>query len=241
MNNQQQRQTYSWTIVIIALIVFWPIGIFLLIGKLTNDRSASFGAGSFIIKFVGGVLLFFGFMGIWYGIDTGEMTGAIGMIVIFGLPGFWLWKKGRKTKANGIKYKAYINYVVNNEVREVVELSNLMHLSQEQVVNDINDMISKGMLGRARLNLNTGVIQFPKPKPRPSTPHRDSVRQPSYRPSTPHRDSVRQPQRQAQERRPEPVYKPFEPKTIRCTSCSANNFVEQLPAQCDYCGSSLHE
>ena len=82
-------------------------------------------------------------------------------------------------------------------------------------------MINRGLLGAARLNLNSGVIQFPRPK----------RKQDNY---------TTQNRNQRTTQYVEPQFEQFEPKTIRCTSCSANNFIESLPAQCDYCGSSLH-
>ncbi|AIO18635.1 hypothetical protein KQ51_00755 [Candidatus Izimaplasma bacterium HR1] len=230
MNNQ--KQTYSWTIVVIALIVFWPVGLFLLIGKLSNDRSASFGGGSGLVKFVGIILLIIAVSGLttFTSGDSSVMTGGIIMAIVFALPGIWLLKKSKVIKNDGYKNKAYINYIVNNQVHDVAELARRMNVSQDVVIRDVNGMISKGMLGRARLNLNNGRIEFPRPKP--STTHRDAYN----RPSTPHRD-----ERQTRQRPVEDEYKPFQPKTIRCSACSANNFVETLPAQCDYCGTSLHE
>ena len=243
MNNQSS--TYSWTVVIIALIVFWPVGVFLLIGKLSNDRTANFGGGSGIVKFVGVVLLVFGAFGgfaVFSG-DSGAATGGIIMIIIFALPGFWLIKKSKTIKNSGNTNREYINLIVNNQVREIHEIARRLGVSQDKVIKDVNGMINRGMLGRARLNLNTGKIEFPKPagqRQQQSTAQRSN--QGAYRPSTPHRDvrgTQRPPQRQARPVQNE--YKPFQPKTIRCKSCSANNFVESLPATCDYCGSSLHE
>lgn len=241
MNNR--TSTYSWTIVIIALIVFWPVGIFLLIGKLSNDRTANFGGGSGIVKFIGIVLLVFGIFGgfaVFSG-DGSAATGGVIMIIIFALPGFWLIKKSKSIKNTGNVNRQYINLIVNNQVTEVHEIARRMNVSQDQVIKDVNGMINRGMLGRARLNLNTGKIEFPvRPQSRPqesySSPHRD-VRNTQQRPV----QRQRPPQGRPSQRPVQDEYKPFEPKTIRCKACSANNFVESLPAVCDYCGTSLHE
>lgn len=247
MNNQ--KSTYSWTVVIIALIVFWPVGIFLLIGKLANDRTANFGGGSGIVKFVGVVLLVFGAFGgfaVFSG-DSGAATGGIIMIIIFAIPGFYLIRKSNSIKSKGNVNRQYIELIVNNQVRDVHEIARRMGVSQQTVINDVNSMISRGMLGRARLNLNNGRIEFPKPRPqahRPQPNQGQRTTQGAYRPSSPHRD-VRTGPRPTQGRpAPRPVednYKPFQPKTIRCKACSANNYVESMPAVCEYCGNSLHE
>lgn len=231
MNNQ--RSTYSWTVVVIMLILFWPVGLFLLFGKLANDRSASFGGGAGLIRFVGFILVAFGVIMLFtlFSGDGEIVAGGIMGAIIFGLPGLWLLKKGKKMRKTGDKNRTYINYIVNNKINDVSELARRMGVSQQQVIDDVNLMINNGMLGRARLNLSNGKIQFPRPKPRPQTQTKPRPR-PEQRP------------RPTQGHTPRPEPRPvvtFEPKTIRCTACSANNFVESLPAQCEYCGTSLHE
>jgi hypothetical protein len=236
----QRNSGVSWTVVIIMMILFWPIGVFLLISKLANDRTASFGAGAGIVRFIGYILLFFGVIILLVTISEPDMVGAsIFASLIFILPGLWLLKKGRQVRAKGNINRRYIDMIINNQVREIPDLAHRMGLPQSVVMDDVQRMINGGMLGRARLNRELRIIQFPKPKPR--------TEQPTYqRPSTPVRD-VPTPSRQRPQDRPAPIqqpqheFKPFEPKTIRCSSCSANNFVESLPARCEYCGTSLHE
>jgi len=225
MNNQTHNQGTSWTVVIIVLIIFWPVGIFLLIGKLSSDRSASFGGGTAIIKFLGWGLIGFGAIMLAFGTSDPEYLGTgIGMGLFFALPGFWLIKKAKKSKRLGDKNRSYIQYIVNNEVRDIVELSNRMNFPKETVVSDVNDMIAKGMLGAARLNLNTGTIQFPAPKARPQV-----AQQPQYSqsPNSHHNSARQEPRAQAV------------PKTIKCPGCGANNQGVLLPAECDFCGTSL--
>lgn len=247
---KNQKSTYSWTAVVIMLILFWPVGIFMLIGKLANDRSANFGGGAGIVKLMGMALVGLGVLVFIVAVTDPElMSGGIISLVVFGLPGLWLLKRSKRMKSTGIRNRGYINYIVNNQVHDIHEVARRMGVSQEVVVKEVNEMINHGMLGRARLNLNTGKIEFPRPQPRPQThqtprPQTAQRRPEGYqnRPSTPHRDvrnngNVPHPQSRPA---PEPV-KMFSPKTIRCTSCSANNFVENLPAQCEYCGTSLHE
>ena len=140
-------------------------------------------------------------------------------------------------KKTGDNNRQYIEYIVNNKVHDISELARRMDVSQDRVIEDVNEMLARGMLGRARLNLNNGRIEFPKPtgqRPQASS---------TQRPPSPHRDVRSNGQRQSRPipREVEPQYEQFQPKTIRCTSCSANNFVESLPATCDYCGTSLHE
>lgn len=239
-----QRSTYSWTVVIIALIVFWPVGLFLLIGKLANDRTANFGGGSGVVKFVGVILLLFalfGFTSYTVGDSDISSVGTV-WIIIFLIPAIYLLRKSKSMRQTGDVNRKYINLIVNNQVRDIHEIARRMGVSQDKVINDVNALINKGMLGRARLNLNTGKIEFPKPAgTRPAQPRSNDG---AYRPSSPHRD-VRTSYRRPEERKPETSsqdnYRPFQPKTIRCKSCSANNYVESLPAVCEYCGSSLHE
>ena len=242
--NNQRRSGVSWTAVIIMMFIFWPIGVFLLISKLANDRSASFGAGAGIIRFIGFGLMFFGVIILLVSIGDSSMIGPsfVGAL-IFLLPGLWLIKKGRQVRSKGDVNRRYIDLIINNQIREIPDLAHRMGLPQNVVIQDVQNMINGGMLGRARLNRELGMIQFPRPKPRPQArPQAQTYSRPTPRRDVPSRSS-RPLEPVSAPRRPEPVpeYKTFEPKTIRCTSCSANNFVESLPARCEYCGSSLHE
>ena len=36
---------YSWPMIIIALCVFWPVGIFLIVKRVSVDKKAAMGAG----------------------------------------------------------------------------------------------------------------------------------------------------------------------------------------------------
>jgi len=228
--SNQTRKTYSWTSIVILLIIFWPIGLIMLFSKLSNDRTASFGGGSGIIKFIGVVLVAFGviFLFTLASGDASIATTGIVLAAIFAVPGFYLIKKSNQVKNSGTKNRKYIDYIVNNQIHDIHELARRMNVSQEVVIEDVNGMINRGMLGGARLNLKEGVIQFPRPKPREEQPR-------PVTPSTPHRDQ------RPMHREPVQEFKQFEPQTIRCTSCSANNFVESLPATCEYCGTSLHK
>lgn len=248
----EKRRTTSipWVVVILCLVFLPPLGVILLLVKLTSDRTMSFGGGSGILKFLSIILLFIAGLFLVMALTESDLVGpGIFLVVLFGLPGVWLYKKGNQIKRDGAKNREYINLIVNNQVHDVHEVARRMNISQDMVIKDVNVMINRGMLGRARLNLNTGKIEFPK-RVDHSTPQARHTAS-GYRQSTPHRDIRNnasrpvQGQRQTHER-PTPrsaqnEYKPFEPKTIRCKSCSANNFVESLPAVCDYCGSSLHE
>lgn len=228
MDNNQQ--TTSWTAVIIMLIIFWPIGLVLLFKKLNGDRSAQFSGGG-VITVIGWILIVFGISGIAMMSDGSEMIGpGIMMIVIFGVPGFFLIKKGRKTKKQAEKSRRYIQLIVNEQVTDIQDLALRTRQSREQVINEVSDMMSKGTLGSARFNKSMTEIEIQQRTRRrhqPVNPH------PAVQPSnTRHSEPSR--------RREEPV-KTFEPRSIRCSACSAINFVDSLPAQCEYCGSSLHD
>jgi len=237
--NQQQTQTFGWPIVIIFLILFWPIGIFLLLVKLSRDRSAQFGGGGAILKFIGFLLMAFGVLMLIGSIAIEDTGMGFFLLALFGLPGLWLFRRANTQKKQGLKYRRYIDLIVNREVRDVPALAQATGYSQQQVVTDVNHMISHGMLGRARLNLEIGRVQFPVQRPQPRPQPRPQQPQ-TYRPQ-PSQNQPNRPTAQARPQAPQPQFKQFEPRTIRCKACSANNFVEQLPAQCEYCGSSLHE
>ena len=229
----RQESSTSWITIIIVLVLFWPVGLILLFKKLSSDRSATFSGGS-IITFIGWALFIFGLMGIIMAFDDPEMVSpGITVLVIFGIPGLLLIKKGKTTKKQGLKYKKYIQVIINEEVTDIDEIAAIMKKPSTEVYSDICEMISKGLLGSAKINKSRNTIDFIRPQYNSDNQEYVNVNK------TPQMQTAYTYGTQAQYKQ-EPVVT-FEPKTIRCKACSANNFVESLPAQCDYCGSSLHE
>ncbi len=218
----QSKHSATWTQVILFLIIFWPIGLFLLIKKLNSDRSATFVGGG-IINIIGWILAILGSIGIIMLFQGGEMVSSgIIWFVLVGVPGIMLIIKGKKVKAKSLKYKKYIQLIVNQQITDISQLAIYTGKSASEVLDDLREMISSGNLGSAVLDpTGMGVVLR---RPAHAT---QNQQQPAF--------ATNQDQVQVKDQ-PIPT---FTPTVVKCKACGADNFVDAPHANCEYCGSPL--
>ena len=117
MSYQNNKKSYSWTTIVIVLFIFWPIGLIMLFSKLSNDKTASFGDGAGVIKFIGVVLVLFGGL-MFFTLLLGDATMIVGGLftgALFTVPGFYLIKKSKEVQNSGNKNRKYIELIINNK------------------------------------------------------------------------------------------------------------------------------
>ena len=146
----------SWTLVIIVLVCFWPVGIFLLWRKLSADKKATMRSGK-IITAIGWFLAICGGLAM-LGMDEGFDTSTfIGVIVFLG-GGVGLILLGKKMKRLAKKYKNYITIVVNQGETNIQNIANITGIPYETVKADLEIMIDKKFFSNAYIDLGKGCI-----------------------------------------------------------------------------------
>ncbi|WP_041139612.1 Rpo12/RPC10 RNA polymerase subunit family protein [Beduini massiliensis] len=169
----KQTKNTSWGVITCALIFFWPIGIYLLIRRFNNDKAATF-QHSKGLKITSYILMGFGALAMVMTL-SGQMTGKdsagvehqiVGAQMIpyllisamFLLGGIILFNKMRKIDKNSVKYKRYINLVVNNQLSEISKIASALSLSSSQVTHDLQSMIDNGYLANAYIDRSRNQI-----------------------------------------------------------------------------------
>ncbi len=169
----KQTKNTSWGVITFALIFFWPIGIYLLIRRFNNDKSATF-QHSKGLKITSYILMGFGAiavamtltgqmttkddLGIEHQIVGAQMIPYLLISAMFLLGGIVLFNKMRKIDKNSIKYKRYINLVVNNQLSEISKIASALSLSSSQVTVDLQNMIDNGYLANAYIDHSRNQI-----------------------------------------------------------------------------------
>lgn len=152
MNNNKGM---SWGWIIFWLIMFWPVGLFFLFKKLNTDKSATLNSGkslntiSYVLMGMGAIYLIMAFTQ-----DSSMFAAA----VVFGGGGYWLNVIARKTKAKGIKYKKYINLVINGNVKDIDNIAGAVGVTYDVAKKDLQDMINSGYFEGAHINESTREI-----------------------------------------------------------------------------------
>ncbi len=171
MNSGRDNLSYSWSFVIIALIVFWPVGLFLLFKKFSVDKKAALGASGKVMKIVGIALLLlvaFGLTGFGLsfsenGYRSDDTYGIVG-VVFFAAGGIALLYKGNKVTKEAQMIRQYISVIVNGNVRKLSAIASAMGKPYDVVYRDLNKIINKGYLHNAYIDESAKKVVLPEDK-----------------------------------------------------------------------------
>lgn len=200
---------YSWPVIILALCVFWPVGIFLIIKRVSVDKKTAMGAG----KLIGGIgIASYCIAGLGFIVCLSEGFGSddIGMILFFGIAGFALQKVSRKIKREAEDVKKYLSVIVNGNERQIDAIASSMGKSYDVTKNDIQKLINKGYLKNAYINEGIREIVLPS----------DSIQEQVDATINSTANNVTT-------------------KIVTCPCCGANNTITGNIGECEYCGSPL--
>ncbi len=212
MNNHDKSLSFlfSWPVIVIAFIFCWPIGLVLLIKRFSSDRTAVMRSGAAILRIVGIVMICFGVLGLFGSMPDVEPFD-IAMVAFFIAGGVVLMRKSVKMKAEGNEIKKYLSIIVNHSVREIGSIASAMGKTEEKTMDDIQNLIDRGYLKNAYIDLRIGQIVLAS----------DSV----------NNSAVAQAQAQARE--------DLRPRVVTCKCCGANNTVVGPVGKCEYCDSPI--
>lgn len=151
----QQTKTMSWGWVIFWCVIFWPVGIFFLFKKLSSDKAATL-QSSKKVSIISYVLLFIGIVGLFSKSSDGSSSAGVAVLFIAG--GIWLLIIARNMKINGVKYKKYINLVINQHVTDIDNIAASMGVTYTVASRDLQKMIDSGYFTGGFINVNTREI-----------------------------------------------------------------------------------
>lgn len=207
---EKKGTKWGWTI--FWLIVFWPVGLFLVFKKLASDKSVLMSGKTGGISAAGWILAVIGVSGFLSAIFNPEADpsgAALGLIMIAG--GAVILKKASNTKRTAIRYKKYIDLVVNQNVRSLDDIASSAGVSYDIAVKDLQNMIDLGYLRDASIHQDTREIILYQ-----------------YVPVLYAQESTNA-QASAQE------------VAVKCPGCGANNVVlVGKVSECEYCGTPIN-
>ncbi len=151
---------YSWPVIILVLCIFWPVGIFLIIKRISLDKKTAMRAE----KLIGGIgIASYCFAGVGFLTCFTEGFGSedIGLILFFGIAGFVLCKLSQKIKRDAEDVKKYLSVIVNGNERQIDAIATSMGKSYDVTKNDIQKLINKGYLKNAYISEGTREIVLP--------------------------------------------------------------------------------
>lgn len=210
MNNGKVSFWYSWPVIILALCFFWPVGVFLIIKRVSTDRKTAMGAG----KLIGGLGIAsycIAALGLLVCISDGFAGEDVVMILFFGAAGFALRKVAKKIKTEAENVKQYLSIIVNGNVRQLDTIASTTGKSYDVVHKDVKKMIDKGYLKNAYIDEGMREVVLPNSAPAPQNNVNVAAANAA----------------------------PVQSKIVACPCCGANNTIYGDMGECEYCGSPL--
>ncbi|WP_438318709.1 hypothetical protein [Sporosarcina sp. FA9] len=158
VKNDVKSESHSWGLVIFLLIIFWPVGLFFLVRKMSIDRQASLSSGRKMTIW-GWVIISIGLMFWLSTIEDGFFSGTFGML-FFVIAGVALVRVGKKATINAVKHKKYIDLIVNKSLRSISSIASAIPVTHDIAIIDIQEMIKKGYFDNIYINFNTDEVVF---------------------------------------------------------------------------------
>jgi len=210
------KRTSGW-VVFFWFIFFFPLGIYLLHRRLTEDKTESL-RNSKIVNVLGWILVSLGvlYISLLFTTDnnaegfTSVMIAIIFLGGIFIAPGLRVLYGARKMKIKGMRYNRYY-HIINGRVSSIAEIARSAVVPAKVALTDIQEMLDCGFFPGAYIDLNLQEIILPG--------SRNNIHQ------------VILNQANQKEKRK---------KAINCPNCGANGVVtEGTATECEYCGTPL--
>ncbi|WP_097025638.1 hypothetical protein [Clostridium peptidivorans] len=166
MNNNDYRRKisplYSWLVIIISIIVFWPVGIFLVYKRVKIDKMAGFIIGK-IVRCLSYLCFFIVAIGTIVYLVNGFMSEDFKVTLSFLVLGVALYILSKKLISDAEKYKKYISIIINENEYIIDNIAEDMSLPTNVVRKDLNNMINNGYFQGAYINNSTNEIVLPQP------------------------------------------------------------------------------
>lgn len=220
MNNATGNVWTSWPIIIVAFIIFWPVGVFLLIKRLTENKTnpaGAGGAGQGVKKAIGIILIVIGALG---GIGTlgsttenSDWVGGFIVALMFIAGGIALLLNVKKHKKDEELVQKYRSIIVKGDVRRLDTIAQTIGRPYEVVHDEVKRIIEKGYIQNAYLDEGAREVVLMR-----STAPLISPVKPKH--TTANATSAKT-------------------KTVACPCCGANNTIVGNTGECEYCGAVL--
>ena len=213
-----QKKSFSWGIIALMFFLFFPIGIWMLVKKMTDEKFNYIKNGK-SLKILAWILIGFAVMYLIMGI-TGELEtedgssvvgGVIVMLMIFRGGGAFALYKAHSYIKKGTKYNRYVAIINSSNDTLIDNIAAAYPTSFEQAAKDLQSMLDDGYFMNAYVDLNRRELIMP-PKATTVNVAVDQNTSPSY----------------------------GQPTSVKCKNCGATNTVVPGTAnECEYCGSPL--
>ncbi|MGI6698947.1 MAG: hypothetical protein ACOX6G_01245 [Christensenellales bacterium] len=212
----KKNHDFSWLfstpVIILAFIFFWPIGVFLVVKRISDKPAKTIPTGKTQGVF-GSIFITIALVGIFMGIYDGFDAEDIKMILLFGVIGWYLQFVSKQLKKESHRFRQYLYVMTDSHVYNVQQLASITGQSHNTVKDDLQKMIKNGYLKNAYIDKRTDSIVLPNDFSAPPYPYAPPIQEDTSREKT--------------------------GRVVVCPSCGAKNIVYDKIIECEYCDTPL--
>lgn len=154
-----QKKSFSWGIIVLMFFLFFPVGIYMLVKKVTREKF-KYAQNGKSLKTLGWVLLSLGAIYLIMAI-TEETTMISAAFVFAGLGGLSLYKGSEYIK-KGAKFNRYVAIVNSSSDTYIDNIAAVYTTSYEQAATDLQEMIDAGYFMNSYIDINRRELVMPK-------------------------------------------------------------------------------
>jgi hypothetical protein len=138
-----------WSSIVLALVIFWPLGLWLLGVRIGRDKLARLKAGQWLVNaglsflLFGGLVLLNALVGSED--DPGGRAVSMAISIMLGfVPGLILVWKGRSLRAQGRQIRQYVELLINQESSSLSAISASLNIGPDLVSSQLARLIAEG-------------------------------------------------------------------------------------------------
>lgn len=215
-----QKKSYSWGIIAVMMFFFFPVGIYMLVKKMTGEKYNRVKNGK-SLRIFGCVLIAFALIYLGFGItgelqtsDGSDAVGAVIMMeIIFGGGGVFTLYKAFSYIKKGTKYNRYLAIINSDNNTLIDNIAAAYPTTYEKALHDLQSMIDDGYFMNAHIDLINRKLVVPRV---------NTADNASEAKDNPFASAEKQ------------------PRAIKCKNCGATNTIDPDKVNiCEYCGSPL--
>lgn len=155
--NINQKWYHQTVVIVVAFIVFWPVGIYLLVSRNNATKQGMFVGG---LNFKQSAIIAAVLFGIALFCVFDEETRAASFIYFIGAVAILIYGKNNEKKI--ARYKKYIELIINNNISSIDTIASACGTTYDVCRNELATLISKGVFKNATINDTTHTINFVK-------------------------------------------------------------------------------
>ncbi|MEA4919422.1 MAG: hypothetical protein VB078_00655 [Clostridiaceae bacterium] len=215
-----QKKSFSWGIIILLFILFFPVGILMLVKKMSDEKYNYLKNGKALKTFgwvLFGIGIFYLIMGLTGELKTEDGSSVVGgiiiMLILFCGGGLLMVFKGKQFVNRGAKFSRYVAIVNASNNTLIDNIAAAYPTTYDSAASDLQMMIGAGYFLNAYIDLNKRELVMPVIQSANNIVSNSVGNN---------------------------LTTDTKPRTVKCPNCGATNTIIPGAAdECEYCGSPL--